>query len=266
MVLHLLFLWMVWQAMRPAVPMPEPERWHEALQMRLIAPQSPALTRVPPDVPRPPAPHAQTHAVSPPRPVKPEPPAKDAMTIQLPATPAPLYDADGLPRLPASSASAPTPGYVQHKPQGDTQIMQHHDPIKYQSTRFNEYFPPADETAGGAAVRHVVDAVIDTKNVDLPRGVHLKCLTVLGIPIPDCINPPPRPSYKDGDERLSMAPAKSLDGYAHADKPPSVEACIAMYRANKPLAWGCPMDTPNRSVDAEMKARAEKAAAATRKP
>ena len=53
-----------------------------------------------------------------------------------------------------------------------------------------------------------------------------------------------------------MAPAKPLDGNAHAPKKPDEAACIAMYRAGKPLAWGCPVDTPNRAVDAELRERA----------
>jgi len=37
-----------------------------------------------------------------------------------------------------------------------------------------------------------------------------------------------------------------------------VEACIAMYRAGKPLAYGCPVDTPDRAVDAELREHAAK--------
>jgi hypothetical protein len=73
-------------------------------------------------------------------------------------------------------------------------------------------------------------------------------------------DPPAPPSAKDGDARLSMAPAKPLDGAAYAPKPPTEDACIAMYRAGKPLAWGCPVDTPNRAVDAELRERAAGAA------
>ena len=36
----------------------------------------------------------------------------------------------------------------------------------------------------------------------------------------------------------------------------SVEECIAIYRAEKPLPQGCPIDTPTRSVDADMQERA----------
>ena len=160
----------------------------------------------------------------------------------------------------AVATRSAVPGYVQRKPQDDSGIMQHTDPVPYQATRFEEYFPPPDETAGGAAVRHVIDKVVKSTDVDLPHGVHLKCTTIFGIPIPNCINPPAPPSAKDGDERLSMAPAQPLGGAAHAPKPPSEKACIAIYRRGKPLPWGCPIDTPNRAVDAELRARAQGAA------
>ena len=257
--LHALFVAAIWYGMRPRPIILVAPQAAEVLQIRFIARAPAAVATLPPAqaLPPPPKPLA--------RPRPPEPVAKDAMTIQLP-TPKPtaaarLYDEQGQPLLPAAAASAPAPGYVQNLPQGDARVMQHSDPIKYKATRFEQYFPPPDETAGGAAVRHVVDAVLGSKNVDLPKGVHLKCMTVLGIPTPNCINPPAPPSVKDGDERLSMAPATSLDGEAHAPKPPSVEACIAMYRAGKPLAWGCPVDTPNRAVDTELRERASGAAA-----
>jgi hypothetical protein len=254
-VLHGLFMLAIWYGMRPP-PIAAPTEMHadEVLQVRFIT-RVPASHAAPPDMQAPPPP-PKARAL----PKRSEPVAKNAMTLQVP-TPKPaaaarLYDEHGQPLLPAASASAPAPGYVQRLPQGDTRVMQHADPIKYKATRFEQYFPPPDETAGGAAVRHAVDAVVKSKDVDLPGGVHLKCMTVLGIPTPNCINPPAPPSAKDGDERLSMAPAKPLDGEAHAPKKPDEAACIAMYRAGKPLAWGCPVDTPNRAVDAELRERA----------
>ncbi|MGP1665955.1 MAG: hypothetical protein ACTS5I_08620, partial [Rhodanobacter sp.] len=169
-----------------------------------------------------------------------------------------LYDRDGQLLLPASTASvAATPNYVPRKLQGDTQIMRHSDPIKYKATTLDAYFPPPGESAGGAAVRRTLDTLIKTKDVNLPGGLHLKCKTILGIPTPNCIDPPAPPSAKDGDERLNMAPAKPLAADPHAPKPPTVAACIAMYRAGKPLQHGCPVDTPNRAVDAELRQRAE---------
>ena len=253
LLLHALFMLAIWHEMRPPVTAAaSPQRQDDVLQVRFIA-SAPQAAKPPPPLPALPPPAA------PPRVIlrRPVPPAKDAMTLQLPA-PAPaavpqLYDRDGLPRLPAAAASTALPGYVQRLPAGDTRIMQHTSPVPYKATRFEQYFPPPGETLGGAVLRHVVEAVVKSTDVDLPRGVHLKCTTLLGVPIPNCINPPAPPSKKDGDERLSMAPAKPLAVDPHAPPPPSVAACIAMYRANQPLAWGCPVDTPDRSVDAQLR-------------
>lgn len=251
--LHGLFMLLIWHEMRPpAVSSVVHLRLDQSLQLRFVASApaatvKPAPAMRPPPAPAPPTPAIRTHA----------PAAADAMTVQLPA-PRPtralrLYDRDGQPLLPAQAAGAPAAGSPALA--GDTRIMRHTDPVKYRATRFEQYFPPPDETLGGAAVRHVVEAVVKSTAVDLPRGIHLKCTTVLGIPIPNCIDPPAPPSAKEGDERLSMAPARPLAIDPHAPAPPGAEACIAMYRADRPLAPGCPVDTPDRSVDAELRTR-----------
>ncbi|MDQ6646303.1 MAG: hypothetical protein M3Y93_03595 [Pseudomonadota bacterium] len=258
--LHVLFAVALWHIMRPLPGRPVAEPVEQVLRMRFISREPTASIKAPPAPPAPPpirrrAP-VTTH----------EPAAKDAMRLQPPpavptetAHPA-LFDKQGRPLLPGSVATSAAPDYVQHQPQDNSGIMQHTDPVKYKATRFEQYFPSADETAGGAAVRHVIDKVVNSTAVNLPHGVHLKCTTILGIPIPNCINPPAPPSAKDGDERLSMAPAQPLDGMAHAPKPPTEKACIALYRAGKPLAWGCPIDTPNRAVDAELSQRNQRPA------
>ncbi len=139
--------------------------------------------------------------------------------------------------------------------------MQHDSPIKYQPTRFEQ-----DWNAGGSAVDDALQKLVDKttvkKTIRLPGGARIHCAVSLGMLAGGCGgDPPPPPPPKDGDERLNMAPARSLDGHAHGFIPPSVEACIAMYRAGKPLAHGCPVDTANRSVDAELRERAAKGAA-----
>lgn len=255
--LHALFVVALWHIMRPPPSRVVAQSAEQVLQVRFISRAPTASVEPPPAPPAPPAtrrpPAVTTH----------EPVAKDAMRLQsLPVaaaktSDAKLFDKQGRPLLPAAAATSAVPGYVQHKPQDDSGIMQHNDPVPYTATRFEQYFPPPNETLGGAAVRHVIDKVVKSTAVNLPHGVHLKCTTILGIPIPNCINPPAPPSTKDGDERLSMAPALPLDGAAHAPKPPGEKACIAMYRAGKPLAWGCPVDTPNRAVDAELQQRAQ---------
>jgi hypothetical protein len=259
--LHVLFVLAIWHEMQaPPIATVVHVRLDDMLQVRFIESAPTVAVQPPPALSPPPAPR-------PPAVPRREPPAKDAMTVQLP-TPAPadtarLYDQNGQPRLPAAAASAPEPGYVQRMPPGDMRVMQHADPVKYKATRFEQYFPPPDETAGGSVVRHVVEAVVKSTEVNLPGGVHLQCTTVVGIPTPSCKMPPARPSAKDGDERLSMAPAKPLATGPQLPTPPSEAACISMYRAGMPLAYGCPVDTPNRSVDAELR---ERAAGAARHP
>ncbi|MEP7187050.1 MAG: hypothetical protein ABI767_14560 [Rhodanobacter sp.] len=258
--LHVLFVVALWHIMRPLPDRPVTVPVEQVLRVRFISREPIARIKPPPAPPAPPPTRRP-----PPVPTR-EPLAKDAMRLQPPpavptetAHPA-LFDKQGQPLLPASAASSAVPGYVQHKPRDESGVMQHTDPVKYKATRFDSYFPPTDETAGGAVVRHVIDKVVNSTAVNLPHGVHLKCTTILGIPIPNCINPPAPPSAKVGDERLSMAPTQPLDGAAHAPKPPTEKACIAMYRAGKPLAWGCPIDTPNRAVDGELRQRAQGAA------
>lgn len=139
--------------------------------------------------------------------------------------------------------------------------MQHDSPIKYRATRFAD-----DWNRGGSSVDDALQKVVDKttvkKTIRLPGGIRIHCAISLAMLAGGCGgDPPPPPSAKDGDERLNMAPATSLDGHAHGFKAPSVEACIAMYRAGKPLDHGCPVDTPNRSVDAEAHAQATKPAA-----
>ena len=253
--LHVLFLLVLWQQMRPpAIASVVHVQLDDVLRVRFIA-HEPAAAAPPPTAPAPPAPRA------PARP--PEPPAKDAMVLQAPA-PAPadtsrLYDSNGRPLLPASAASEPAADYVQRPPQGDTRIMRHDSPVKYQATRFDKDWNGGGNAIDGA-LQKLVDKTTVRKTVRLPGGVRLHCS--LFIFAGGCTGDPPSPpSAKDGDARLSMAPAKPLDGDAHAPmKKPSIEACIAMYRAGKPLEWGCPSDTPIRSVDAETREREEAAA------
>jgi hypothetical protein len=254
--LHLLFVGAAWIGMQPSPHEEARARRDTALQVRLIA-------RVP-TTPRaaPPSLRAPPHRPSP-APAR-EPPARGAMTARVPGPPpavpvttaAPqLFDRTGQPLLPAGSGSAPTaPGYVARMPQGDTQVMQHDRPLPYQATRFERDFPRPDESLLGQGIRRAVNATHtnETRTVNLPGGVHLKCKTLLGVPTPFCHDPPPPPSRKDGDERLSMAPAAPLAKQLRQRDAPSLARCIALYRDGKPLPHGCPVDTPNRAVDAEL--------------
>jgi len=251
LLLHGLFALVAWYGMRPpprAAAEATPEQF---MQVRLI--DSAPATKAPP----PPAPPALPAPPPAPR-TPPVPPAKGALVVQ--PSPAPrLYDAHGQPLLPpAPATSAPVPGYVQRMPQGDTRIMQHDSPIKYEPTRFED-----DWDKGGSAVDSALQKLVDKttvkKTIRLPGGIRIHCAVSLAMLAGGCGgDPPPPPSAKAGDERLNMAPASTPDGRAHGFTPPGVAACIAMYRAGKPLAHGCPVDTPNRAVDEELRERAAK--------
>ncbi|MEV8521992.1 hypothetical protein ABZR86_19505 [Dyella marensis] len=264
LLLHVVFIGITWWEMqpRPGEPLPPP-RAGDALQVRFIprgesqaAPPPPAeALPPPPSVPR----------VAPVR----EPPAKNAMTASLP-TPAPapatsvataaprLFGPDGRPLLPSTQpARASTAGYVERGVVGDSQVMRHDNPVKYQATRFDKDWNKGN--ALDSALKRVVDATTVKKTVTLAPGLRIHCAVALAALAGGCGgDPPPPPSAKDGDFRLSMAPARSLAPEPNPPAPPSEEECIKIYRDGKPLPYGCPVDTPTRSVDAELKLHAPK--------
>jgi len=263
--LHLLFIGVTWWEMQPrsGEPLPPP-RAGDALQVRFIPRGTPRAAPPPPAEavpPPPPAPHMA--------PVR-EPPAKNAMTASLPtpapapatsvATPAPrLFGADGRPLLPTAQPAAPsTAGYVERGVVGDSQVMRHDNPVKYQATRFDK-----DWSKGSSldrALKSLVDKTTVKKTVTLAPGLRIHCAVALAALAGGCGGDPPAPpSAKDGDFRLSMAPARSLAPEPNPPKPPSEEECIKIYRDGKPLPYGCPVDTPTRAVDAELRERAAKA-------
>lgn len=255
LLLHGLFFGVVWYEMRPpSVHRFAAVRLDNALRVRFVDRPHAVVATTPPPLAHPPSPRSPSHAS----------PAMAGRNADSPAAVPPpvavarpqLFDRTGQPLLPppaTRTTAAPAPGYVQHLPQGDTQVMRHDSPIDYKATRFEAYFPPADETILGEGLRRALHATHTGENakVDLPGGLHLKCKTLFGIPTPECVNPPPPPSRKDGDERLNMAPAAPLAKEMRPVGGPGVARCIAIYRAGKPLPHGCPVDTPIRAVDAE---------------
>ena len=272
--LHVLFGWVIWRQMRPAyVALVTPQRQDDAIEIRFIPRSSPIAAPPPPTMPAPPPPPQKTAAPRP-RVIAPrviaasEPVSKDAMTVQLPETkpadapPPKLFDNNGQPLLPAAATStppAPAADYVQRMPTDSDKVMQHTTPIKYTPTRFDKYWHKGSTVDDG--LQKAVDATTVSHTINLPRGVRIHCSISLAMLAGGCGgDPPPPPSKKDGDERLSMAPSQPLAKDPHPPTPPTIEACIAMYRAEKPLAYGCPVDTPNRSIDAEKSDRAKAAA------
>lgn len=261
--LHVLFAAMTWWAMRPPAPAQggQTEAASDVLEVRFIAATA-AAAKAPPPVPLPP-PTAQR----PVRRVVAEPVSKNALSVQLPvpaasvARPPRLFDSSGMPILPAAPGSAPVPDYVQHMPQGDTRIMRHTNPVKYRPTRFEN----AWQQGGGSAIDDALQKVVDKTTVkhtfNLGHGIHIHCGLSLAALAGGCGGDPPSPpSRKDGDVRLDMPPPRPLAPDPNAPKPPPLSRCIALYRAGKPLADGCPSDTPLRAVDQELREQREKQA------
>lgn len=264
LLLHIGFALVAWQQMRPRALAVADVAPSEMLQIRFISSVPAARVPAAPALPALPAlPSLRA------RPATREPVRKEALSLQTHAVPPRdsmrIYDENGQPLLPAPAASvAPLPSYVQHLPAGDPRIMQHRSSVTYQPTRFEKDWGKSN--AVDSALQKLVDKTTVKTTIRLPRGIRIHCGISLAMLAGGCGGDPPAPpSAKDGDERLSMAPARSLDGHAHAPKPPSEQACIDMYRAGKPLEWGCPVDTPNRAVDAELRERAAKAAKAAQR-
>ena len=262
--LHILFAAMTWWAMLP--PAPARDRPSAAatdvLEVRFIAAVAPAA-KTPPPVPLPPLPTA-------PRPLRrvaARPASNNALSVQLPAPaasvarPPRLFDSAGMPILPAVASSAPVPDYVQRMPQGDTRIMRHTNPVKYRPTRFAQDWNQGGDSSIDDALQKLVDKTTVKHTFNLGRGIHLHCGISLAALAGGCGGDPPSPpSRKDGDERLDMPPPKPLAPDPNASRPPTLSACIALYRAGKPLADGCPSDTPLRAVDQELREQREKQA------
>ncbi|WP_168170895.1 hypothetical protein [Rhodanobacter sp. C01] len=121
--------------------------------------------------------------------------------------------AEGTPQ--GSSEQGSAEGYVQLKPSGDTQIMQHGTPnIGYKPTRFDGDWTPADESSVDTALRHAVEKTTVAHTFHLPRGIRVECKVVPLLPMAllGCGNPdpPPAPVAAKVYDRLHLAPANPV--------------------------------------------------------
>jgi hypothetical protein len=234
----------------------------QALTVRLIDDSSTPRAPPPPLPPTPPErvpPRAATARV---RPLTHEKSRRDAMVMQdHDATPAPaasigspaasrLFAKDGSVRLPPATEGIPASASAKArpaKPADDRQIMQHDsNRMHYKATRFEKYFPPPNETAGGAVGRHIGDALKEiAKSMCDPKKPSTASNLLCGAP-------PLPPSPKDRDERLNLPPP-SLAGDPNPGKAPPLSSCIAEYKGGKPLSYGCPINTPDLAFKAEMR-------------
>jgi hypothetical protein len=255
--LHMLFALILWSAMQPA-----PVYSDQTLIVHLL--DNTSMPRAAP----PPAPPTLPELVSPQqaaaprvRPESHEKPRHDALVIQdhatAPATAASvatpdatsLFNKDGsirLPPAPTDISVAPSAKAKPIKPADDRQIMQHDSYVHFKPTRFDKYFPPPNETAGGAVGRHIGDAIqAIAKSMCDPNKRSTATNLLCGVP-------PLPPSPKDADERLNL-PSPSLVGDPHPIKPLPLSTCIAEYNDGKPLSYGCPINTPDLAFQAEMR-------------
>lgn len=260
-VLHALFALALWYEMQPQTQHREANVDREqALIVRLIDRPSK------PSTPQPPEPPALQEKLAPPRqvaatpvsPVTHEKARRNAMVVQdHAATPAPAASVATAPSINLSGVHLPpatetTPATASAhtepaKPSDDRQIMQHDsNRMHYKATRFEKYFPPPNETAGGAVGRHIGDAIKEiAKSVCDPD----KKSTAAN---PLCAAPPPPASPMDRDARLNLPPAP-LANDPNPPKGPSLASCIAEYKSEQPLSSGCPANTPDLAFKAEMR-------------
>lgn len=250
--LHMLFALMLWSVMQPA-----PVESDQAVIVRLLDDTSMSRAAPPPPT-LPELVSPQQTAAPRARPKSNEKPRRDAMVMQdhaaapalaaSVATPAAtgLFTQGGSVRLPTALTGTSVPPTVEAKPAkpaDDRRIMQHTDYRPIKQTRFNKYFPPPNETAGGAAGRHIGDAIkAIAKSICDPTKPSTASNLLCGAP-------PLPPSPKDADERLNLPPP-SLAGDAHPIKALPLSTCIAEYNDDKPLSYGCPINTPDLAFHA----------------
>ncbi|PMQ07532.1 hypothetical protein DyAD56_02070 [Dyella sp. AD56] len=269
LVLHVLFVLALWYEMKPKPLQLAVTKTDigQALIVRLIDHRSeprPAQAPEPPELPAPPQKSAPPRQVLAPRvsPVTQEKPRRDAMVVQdHGASPAPatsvatpsavsLFGKDGSIRLPSATGTTPATASTdtgQAKPADDRQIMQHDsNRMHYKATRFEKYFPPPNETAGGAVGRHIGDAIKDIVKSTCDPTKRSTATNLL------CGVPPVPPSPMNKDERLNLPPHPLADNPNPPTVPP-LSSCIAEYKDGKPLSYGCPIDTPDLAFKAEMR-------------
>ncbi|MEO7051092.1 MAG: hypothetical protein ABI128_05450 [Rhodanobacter sp.] len=264
LVLHALFALALWNEMHGNPPhlAVAPVDMPQALIVRLLDQPSTPRAAPPPAPPEVPQLVLQRRAAPSRVRVTHEQPRRDTMVVQdhetTPAVAATVATSDaislfaknGSVRLPPTTAGASATVSAEvkpAKPADDRQIMQHDsNRMHYKATRFEKYFPPPNETAGGAVGRHIGDALKDIAKSMCDPTKRSTASNML------CSVPPIPPSPKDGDERLNLPPPP-LAGDPPPTKPPPLSSCIAEYNQTRPLSYGCPINTPDLAFQAEMR-------------
>ena len=151
--------------------------------------------------------------------------------------------------------------YIQLKPHGDADVMEHRAPdIGYRPTRFEDDWAPEGESSIDTALRHAVEKTTIKHTFHLPRGVRLNCKVSPLFPIAlfGCGGDPPAKAAKDPElyKRLNLAPVKPLDPTASASVAKAATVpmpaaplhldnaaqCAAARVSGGPLPPGCPTE------------------------
>jgi hypothetical protein len=251
--LHVLFTLMIYDAMRPP-PAQVREQWLSVRLIHVVTPPNPLpppaapvmvpLASAPPAKPKPTEkPHKEVVEAPTPKPASaPTPSGNEPDTSQI-------FSPDGSVRLPPEHIqySATTSSEAKaSKPKDDSQIMEHTDFTHYKPTRFNKYFPPPNETLGGAVGRHIDDAIKEIAKSMCDPEKRSTATNLL------CGAPPLPPDPKNTDERLNL-PSASLAGGGTPAKPVSLSTCIDEYGEGKGLSQGCPVNTAEIIFQAQMR-------------
>jgi hypothetical protein len=179
-------------------------------------------------------------------------PTADAAVLRQSGATDVTTEARDMPATHKTDGAPAIPNYAAPQPTDRAGIMSHKDIVGYTRSRFDDAWVPRDENVVSQGLRRAQDAATLKKTLDFGHGVRMHC--AIGPLGGGCGfgDAPSKAAAKDGDVRLSMAPAHSLaNDLPDAPPPPSEAACIAAYRVDARLPQGCSTDTPLKAMDAE---------------
>lgn len=265
-ILHVFIVMLVRYEMqpRPMAGFVPPVDRDEVLEVRFIEPARPAppVADVPPPPPvAEPPPKVRSPEATRPEPPRPKESPKEAVQPETSTPSVPeqaqrptLFGSDGSIVMPKQGPGSSTQAdFVPRKPTDDSGIMSHKTTVTYTQTRFEKDWAPRDENILNKGLRRAMETTTVKKTIDLGHGTRIKCATVFFVlPVGCGGEDPSKAAAKDGDARLSMAPANPLVKDLPDQPSPRTEAeCIAAFRKDQRLPQGCATDVPLKAMDQE---------------
>lgn len=223
---------------------------HEAVQQEPVQSRSAPVAQVGPAIRPNTAPRAKPKAATVPE--TSSIPASNAAVVRHSGAADVTTETTDMAVMRNTEGSPATPDFAAPQPTDSTGIMSHRSIVGYTKSRFDDAWVPRDESVVSEGLRRAEDAATLKKTVDFGHGVRMHCAVGPlggGCGFGDA---PSKAAAKDGDVRLSMAPAHSLaNDLPDTPTPPSEAACVAAYRVDARVPQGCPTDTPLKAMDAE---------------